>query len=236
MKYNLLVLERVSMGSIEHLLPITIALCFGILFIVIAKYKMNSTQQKTAVHIFGCLVSLTIIAFNIHIYSLGNYNINKDLPLFLCSFMALIIPLFTYYRNYLVYEILFFWIVAGTTQGVITPDIAEGFPVFDYFRYWVVHLGLLIIMFYATFVLEMRPTFKSVFKSIIALQFYILIMFTINHFLGANYTYLNSKPEAPSLLDYLGDWPYYIIITQLMIIPYFLLIYLSFYLTRRDGR
>ncbi len=235
MKCSLLALERVLIGSLEHILPIGIALCFGILFILVARYKMNSLQQKRALHIFGCLVSLTIIAYNLYIYSLGNYDISKDLPLFLCSFMALVVPFFTYSRNYLIYEILFFWVVAGTTQGIITPDIAEGFPVFDYFRYWVVHLGLLIIMFYATFVFRMRPTIKSVFRSIVALQIYTLVMYTINYFLGANYTYLNAKPEAASLLDYLGDWPYYIIVAQFIIIPYFLLIYLPFYITNKNG-
>ena len=57
-------------------------------------------------------------------------------------------------------SILFFWIIAGTLQGVITPDIVYGFPVFDYFRYWIVHLGLLITMFYATFVFNIRPKFS----------------------------------------------------------------------------
>ncbi|WP_290698864.1 hypothetical protein [Lacinutrix sp.] len=40
-----------------------------------------------------------------------------------------------------------FWIIAGTSQAVITPDISIGFPSFDYFRYWIAHLGLLIIIF-----------------------------------------------------------------------------------------
>lgn len=130
------------------------------------------------------------------------------------------------------YEILLFWIIAGTLQGVLTPDISDGFPSFDYFRYWVVHLGLLIIIFYATIVLKMRPKLKSVFKSFLALQMYILIMIAINYALNSNYFYLNEKPESASLLDYFGEWPYYIVVSQIIVIPYFLLIYLPFYLVR----
>ncbi len=224
------------MGTSQHFIPIVIALCFGVSLIYVAKHKLDDKRQKNVFHILGSFVSLTIVAFNIYLLSLGNYDVSKDLPLFLCSFMALIIPIYTYYRKYWVYEILFFWVVAGTTQGVITPDIAEGFPSFDYFRYWIVHLGLLVVMFYATFVFNDRPTFKSVFKSIIALQLYMLVMYCVNWVLGANYTYLNAKPDAPSLLDYMGDWPYYVVTAQLVIIPYFLLIYLPFFIEEKIAK
>jgi hypothetical integral membrane protein (TIGR02206 family) len=131
------------------------------------------------------------------------------------------------------YEILLFWIIAGTSQGVITPDIAEGFPSFDYFRYWTVHLGLLTIIFYATFVLKMRPKFKSVLKSFVALQAYALIMMGVNYVLNSNYSYLNRKPEVASVLDYLGEWPFYLLAMEALMLPYFLLIYLPFYLSNK---
>ncbi len=141
--------------------------------------------------------------------------------------------MFTFYRKYWMYEILVFWIIAGTLQGVITPDIPIGFPAFDYFRYWIVHLGLLIIICYATFVFNMRPKFKSIFRSFFAFQVYIVLMMIINRVLNANYFYLNEKPKSASLLDYFGEWPYYIITVQLIIVPFFLLIYLPFYVTEK---
>ena len=134
------------------------------------------------------------------------------------------------------YEILVFWIIAGTSQGVITPDILVGFPSFDYFRYWTVHLGLLTIIFYATFVFNMRPKLKSVFKSFFALQIYLTVMMLINYVLKANYFYLNEKPKSASVLDLFGEWPYYIMVAQLLLIPYFLTIYLPFYLANKKAK
>ncbi len=215
---------RVTIGSIEHLLPIVIALIFGFGLIRYARKSSNSLKQSVF-NTLGIVVAATVFIF--HSYHIGfkSYNIQTDLPLYLCSLMALIIPVFTYFKKYWMFEILLFWIIAGTLQGVITPDIAVGFPSFDYFRYWIVHLGLLIIIVYAVRVFGMRPELKSVFKSFLALQIYVLLMITVNYFLKANYFYLNQKPKSASVLDYFGEWPYYIIVCQLIIIPLFLLIY-----------
>lgn len=228
--------KRVTVGSLEHVLPILFSVLFCVFFIKYSRSKFSKEQQERALHIFGCLVSIVVLIYHLHSISLGNYNITTDLPLYLCSLIALLIPVFTYYRKFWMFEILLFWIIAGTTQGVLTPDISEGFPAFDYFRYWVVHLGLLIIIFYAIFVFKMKPIFKSVFKSFFALQLYIIFMVIINYVLSANYFYLNEKPQSASLLDYFGEWPVYIIVVQIIIIPYFLLIYLPFYLVDKNRK
>jgi hypothetical integral membrane protein (TIGR02206 family) len=228
-------IERVAIGSLEHLLPIFIAIVLGIIIIPYSKRKLSHVQQLKIFNLLGWFVSLTVATYHSYFISFGNYNVKTDLPLYLCSLIALLIPIFTYYRKYWMYEILLFWIIAGTLQGVITPDISDGFPTFDFFRYWVVHLGLLMIIFYATIVFEMRPIFKSVIKSILALQLYVVLMVLINALLDSNYFYLNRKPQSASLLDYFGEWPYYIIVTQLILIPYFLIIYLPFYLSSKKS-
>ncbi|MEZ4792953.1 MAG: TIGR02206 family membrane protein [Gelidibacter sp.] len=236
MLITLVSLHRVAIGSTEHLIPILIALIFAITVILFSKIKLSLEQQRLTFNIFGLFVSLTVAIFHLYFIFKGNYNVQTDLPLYLCSLIALLIPIFTYYRKFWMYEILVFWIIAGTLQGVITPDIADGFPTFDYFRYWVVHLGLLIIIFYATFIFGMRPTFKSIFKSILALQLYVLMMVITNKLLDANYFYLNKKPESSSLLDYFGTWPYYILVTQLILIPYFIVIYLPFCFLKKNKK
>lgn len=228
--------NRVVIGSKQHMLPIVFAVLFAVLFIKYAKRNLNQKQQNRAIHIFACVISLVVVGFHMHKISLGSYNITTDLPLYLCSLLGLVIPVFTYYRKYWMYEVLLFWIIGGTLQAVLTPDIALGFPSFDYFRYWVVHLGLLIVIFYVTYVLNMQPKLKSVFKSFFALQLYVIIMIAVNYMLDANYFYLNEKPQSASLLDYFGGWPWYILVGQIIIIPLFLLIYLPFYLAKNNQK
>ncbi|XMO85245.1 TIGR02206 family membrane protein [Algibacter sp. AS12] len=232
--YNAIFLfNRVAIGSFQHILPIVLAILFAIVFIRFAKRRLCKSQQNKALHILACFISFVVIMFHVHKMSVGDYNFSTDLPLYLCSLMGLLIPVFSYYRTFLMYEILLFWIIGGTLQAVLTPDIAVGFPSFDYFRYWIVHLGLLVVVFYATFVFNMRPTIKSVFKSVAGLLVYVILMVAANKLLNANYFYLNEKPQSASILDYFGDWPWYIIVVIFIVIPLFLLIYMPFYIVEK---
>ena len=228
--------NSVSIGSLQHIFPNVFAIGFTVWFIKYSNSNFNNIQKQKVIHYLACFVSVTIICFHLYRVFFDNYNFKTDLPLYLCSLMALLIPVFTYYRKYLMFEILVFWIIGGTLQAIITPDISDGFPSFDYFRYWIVHLGLLSIIFYFIFVFKMKPRLKSVFKSFLALQIYLILMIVLNYFLEANYFYLNEKPKSASLLDYFGEWPYYILVGQLIIIPLFLTIYLPFYLSERKSK
>ena len=215
----------------QHILISAIVIVVGTILILWAKKQTEQIQFLTG-NIIASSISLTVIFGSIlNIYK-PDFNYQEDLPLHLCSFLALVIPVLSYTRKYIYYEIFFFLILAGTLQSLITPS-DYNFLNFNFFRYWFVHSGLVLFMFYATFVYKMRPTIKSVFKSFIGMQFYMVLMFLINHLLGSNYFYTNRKPDATTLLDVFGEWPQYIFVVELIVIPFFLLIYFPFYLTRK---
>ena len=215
----------------QHILISAIVIVFGTILIFWAKKQSEQIQFLTG-NIIASSISLTVIFGSIlNIYK-PDFNYQEDLPLHLCSFLALVIPVLSYTRKYIYYEIFFFLILAGTLQSLITPS-DYNFLNFTFFRYWLVHSGLVLFMMYATFVYKMRPTIKSVFKSFIGMQFYVILMFLINYLLGSNYFYTNRKPEATTLLDVFGEWPQYIFVVELIVIPFFLLIYFPFYLTRK---
>jgi hypothetical integral membrane protein (TIGR02206 family) len=216
----------------QHMIALLFFALFGYFLIKWAK-KLSNEKQHTVATIFAFSLSITVIIWTVlKIYTRG-FDIKHDLPLHLCNFLALLLPIFTLSKKKIYFDIILFWILAGTTHAVITPDLRNGFPNFIFFKYWYVHAGLIIFVLYTTIVLQLKPNFKSVFISFIALQVYIALLFIINKLLNTNYFYTNSKPEGPTALDYLGEWPYYILTVELILIPYFLLIYLPFYLTEK---
>ena len=215
----------------QHILISAIVIVLGIILIYWAKKQSEQIQFLTG-NIIASSISLTVIFGSILNSYKQDFNYQEDLPLHLCSFLALVIPVLSFTRKFIYYEVFFFLILAGTLQSLITPS-DYNFLNFTFFRYWLVHSGLVLFMMYATFVYKMRPTIKSVFKSFIGMQFYMILMFIINYLLGSNYFYTNRKPDATTLLDVFGEWPQYIFVVELIVIPFFLLIYFPFYLTRK---
>ena len=223
LKYN----QDFEMFGNQHMIAL---LCFLLFGIVLIKWAKNITTQKQNLvgTIFAFSLSITIIIWTFLKIYLNGFDIKEDLPIHLCNLIALFLPIFSITKNKTIYEIIFFWIFAGTSHSVITPDLVNGFPNFIFFKYWYVHAGLIIFICYATIVYGFKPNLKSVFKSFLALQVYIAFMFLINSLTEANYFYTNFKPIGRSALDYLGEWPTYIFVAELIMVPYFLLFLLPF--------
>ncbi|MDB4171137.1 TIGR02206 family membrane protein [Polaribacter sp.] len=219
--------------SAQHFGVVLFLIFCGVALILWTKKQNKKTQTRTG-NLFAFSIAFTIIFGTFLKMYKGDFNYQEDLPLHLCSFLGLTAPLLSLTKKFVYYEVFFFLVMAGTLQSVITPD-EYNYLNFPFFRYWFVHTGLVIFMMYATFVYKMRPTLKSVWKSFLGMQVYMLLMFVLNYFLGSNYFYTNRKPDAATLLDLFGDWPQYVFVVELIVIPYFLLIYLPFYLTRKKA-
>ena len=215
----------------QHFWVVLIAISIGSLLILWAKKQSERIQIITG-NILAFSISFIVVFGSILNFFKTDFNYQEDLPLHLCSFLAIILPVLSYTRKYLLYEVLLFLILAGTLQSLVTPS-EYNYLNFIYFRYWFVHAGLVIFMLYATIVYGMRPTIKSVFKSFVGMQVYMVLMIILNYMIGSNYFYTNRKPDATTLLDVFGDWPYYIFVVEIIIIPFFLLIYFPFYLARK---
>ncbi len=218
--------------GIQHLVAVLFFFTCGIILIKWAK-KLPKEKQIYIEKILSYSLSFSIVLWTFLKIIDRGFDIKHDLPFQLCNFTALLLPVFTITRKKIYFEIIFFWILAGTSQAIITPDLAQGFPNYNFIKYWYVHSGLIIYVFYVTTVYQIYPTLKSVFKSFIAIQGYFLLMLIVNKMTNANYFYISRKPNSATLLDYLGDWPYYIFTAELIILPYFLLIYFPFYLTKK---
>ena len=217
------------MFGMQHLGVLLFFALAGFLLINWAN-KLPEKKQLKVGTIFAFSLSFTIVIWTLLKIYIRGFDIKEDLPFHLCNITALLMPILTLSRKKIYYEIVFFWVLAGTTHSLITPDLINGFPNFIFLKYWYVHAGLIIFILYLTIVFDLRPTFKSAIKSFIAFQGYIVLMFIVNNLIGSNYLYTNHKPKAASALDYLGEWPNYIFVIELLMIPYFLLFYLPFYL------
>ena len=158
----------------------------------------------------------------------GTYDYLNDLPLFLCDLVAVVLPFILYNKNRKWIGIVYFWAMAGTLQALLTPDLKDGFPSFYFFRYFFTHAGIVAAVLYTVVVWKIRINWKDFFSAIIYAQVYLVAIHLMNQVLGSNYSYTMQKPFGPTILDFMGPWPWYIIGGEVLMFIMFLLLMIPF--------
>jgi len=194
------------------------------------KYLTTSTQILTGI-LMGIIVTLNFLTWYVVLFASGSFDITLHLPLQLCHMGNLFILPVMFNRNRRWFDILYFWVMAGTLQAIITPDIQADFPHYWFIRYWVVHGGPVACMFYACIVYELRPTWKGLVGSFLSMNLLALCVGLVNAWIHSNYLYLNSKPKIASLLNFLGEGPWYILGLEVIGFILFIIVYLPFWFT-----
>jgi len=159
----------------------------------------------------------------------GTFDSKLHLPFHLCRFANLAIPFVMIWKKERLFQVLYFWGMSGMLQGAITPDVTHGFPHFHYFRFFIGHNGMVLVLIYAIVVFDLRPTLKGLWDSFLALNAFLVFAAIVNLILDSNYFWICGKPPTASLLDYLGPWPWYILIAEFVALLHYSVAYAPFY-------
>ncbi len=216
----------VSFGAQHWAMLLTIVL-FSILLPFFAIHFLDQAQQLYLVRAISIILALTVVLWIAIRIKLGEFDKTTDLPLDFCNLSALLMPMLMWHPTLAIHEILFFWILTGTFLASVTPYLQNGFPHFTFLKYWIVHGGLVVLTIYHTAVFDLQPEWMSVLRSFAWLNVYTLVMWIANKLVGSNYFYLLGKPPAPTLLDYFGPWPWYLLVCWGLALIFFTLIYIA---------
>lgn len=149
------------------------------------------------------------------------------LPLHLCN-IALIFAVIGTIFNFLPFLAAeFFWSI-GAVSALLTPEVRDTFPHFFNISFFSTHFYIIFTAIVNYKVFKFRPTFSSWLGSLIGINIIMACVFYINNILGTNYLYINKKPSFSSPLDYFGEWPYYVIVLEVIYIVLTLLMFLLF--------
>jgi len=190
----------------------------------------------------GRLLIVAIMVLNEigwHAWNLTNgaWNIREHLPLHATSISiwGSIVALLT--RNYRVYEVVFFIGIVGAVQALITPAAGDyGLPHYRAFQTLISHGMIIVAMAYMTTIEGFRPTWASVWKTMLVINICMVIVTGINVVLGSNYMFTLHKPATASLFDLLGPWPWYLVAAEFLAVILFSALYLPFALANRRAR
>ncbi len=215
-----------SLFGPQHQVILVLLLLGSILLPYLAKRYMNPKQQLWLARFMAASIAFWVLAYVFILMGQGKFNYKTDLPLDICNITGLALPFLMWNPKYKYHEVLYFWILAGTMQAILTPHLYQGFPNFVFIKYWWVHVGLVVYAIYITRVYGYNPKASSILKAFVSLLIYVLIIFGINAVLGSNYVYVMHKPPTASALDYLGPWPFYLIFATLIGLLFFVIMYI----------
>ena len=216
-----------------------------LLNLFLLRYKNADDETKRSVRWkLALLLLVNEIAWHYWNYAVGTWNIQTMLPLHLCSLMVWFGVVMLITKSYRIYEFMYLLGIGAAIQALATPSIGiYGFPHFFFFQYFLSHGLVITSAIYMTVIERFRPTWKSLLRVAIWTNIYAVIIYFINQYLGSNYLMLNGKPNTPSLLDLLPDWPIYILYMELIGILTIFILYLPFaikdwyakFITSRDS-
>lgn len=208
-------------------------LCAGV--VTLARRAHSQAQQH-----LGRSLALFLVIFRLAEIPLHRVYINERwetlLPLHICSVSIFLGAYVLWTRSDRVFQVVYYWVAAGTTQALVTPDLHLGFPHLHFFTYFIGHGTPVLAVAYAIGVYRLWPRLASVFTAVMATWLLMLLVTPINLALDANYLFLMKKPEGASLLDYLGPWPWYLVWSHAVGIPAFALVGLPFHVMGKQRR
>ena len=166
------------------------------------------------------------------------------LPMHLCDWAGIAGAIALIRRRPLAAELVYFWGLAGTLNGLLTPDLGQNFPHPRFFVFFALHGGVVITSFYVVIGLRLKPRPGAVWRMFAWTQLYVLAAVVVNlltrnsSVMESNYGFLLHKPVDANnpLLNALGPWPWYVIGLQGVCLTAFFLLNLPFWLARRKAQ
>ncbi len=226
---------RFSFFGFSHVLVLALSAAIVVVLIMVARKYPGSRAERICTLMAAAIPLAGVIFRNVYRWWTDQLTLIYDLPMQLCDWAYTAVILALILRRQWIYEIAYFWGLAGTLQALITPDLAWDFPHQKFIQFFLIHAGIVMGVFYLTLGLRFAPRPGSVWRVGLVSQLFFAAAMLTNYLTGANYGYLMEKPQGGSILDYLGPWPWYLLGLELLGLISFLIYYSPFYFARRLG-
>jgi hypothetical integral membrane protein (TIGR02206 family) len=178
----------------------------------------------------GAVLVGWFLAYPVVVLSQGNYELDFDLPLHLTDAVTVVAAVALWTRRPLTFELTWFWGLTASLLAILTPDLGadDRFPSFFYWHYFVTHGGVVVAAVFLGVGLGLSARPGAVGRIFLATLAWAAVAALGNLLTGGNYMFFREKPDAATLLDYMGPWPWYIGTAALLALALFALLDLPF--------
>lgn len=205
---------------------------FAICLIAPAKLIPGEKGKRYVNRILTAVILIIGIINIVYKISFSSFDLKYDLPLNLCDLSLIWIILTLLSKHQYFFELSYFWGLGGAIHALLTPDLIAlevNFPVVLF----LLNHGLVIAAaIYLCIGLNMKPNPWTWLRIPAFTQLYLILVGLVNIVLNSNYSYLGHKPQHPSVMDYFGPWPIYIIWLEVFGLLTMVLLFLPFWISK----
>jgi hypothetical integral membrane protein (TIGR02206 family) len=200
--------------------------------VAIGRFGQRKHARIAEITLAVVLVAQWPLSYWMHLRN-GTLGPDNRLPCHLCDFAAMsgVLALLTHRRFFV--ELVYFWGMAGTLQGLITPALTLNWPHPRFVLIFIAHSGVVIAALYCVAGLRIAPRPQAKWMAFLLLIPFAAVAGTVDWLTNANYGFLCRKPDTASLYDFLGLWPWYVGASSLVGLAFFFLLDLPFMRQRR---
>jgi hypothetical integral membrane protein (TIGR02206 family) len=192
--------------------------------------------RSVLVRIVLCITLVaTMVAFLVIEGQRGTLTPTDFLPLHLSDFAVFLAIFSLVTLRQRAAELLYFLSFAEAL-AIVTPDVHHALPHLRTIVFFVLHGATLVAGMFLTFGERLMPEKGAVIRTLLFLNLYAAFAAVVNALLGTNFLYLRRKPAHASPLDWMGSWPWYLVVTEAVAVVLFLLADLPFRWKRRNVR
>jgi hypothetical integral membrane protein (TIGR02206 family) len=159
----------------------------------------------------GFVLLADAVSYTIAVAVNGTWSPKTSLPLALCNVGVVVAAMACWWRSALLVELTYFWGLAGTLQGIVTPDLNVGYPHLVFFQYVAGHLGIVMAALFLVVGMRIVPRPCAVLHVFAITVVYTALVGLGDAITGANYMFLRQPPGEWTLLRLLGPWPWYLL-------------------------
>lgn len=213
---NLPGVEPFVLFSPSHLVVLAVSVYLFIHIPFLIYQNRTAAWVDSFCKILGMVLIVNEWGWLIYKYNIGGFSWAEYLPLELCTINAYLLGYLLIFKpRFAIFEVVYFWGLAGTVQGLITPRLFAAFPHYLYWEYFITHTGIILAVLVLVFWYRWQVTWQSLWRSFFWLQVAALFNLVVDFTFEVNYMLMRELPGVPSILDFFGEWPWYIFACEL---------------------
>ncbi len=198
--------ERFHAFGAQHFTLLTLFLVGCVVLVTVGRRRGDDEK-------FRRILAMAIPCFTVPLQLAqlrpSDFDLATSLPVNLCDIAWVVASFALWTRRPWAVALTYYWGLTLSTQGIITPDLAHGFPAWRFFGFWGLHLLIVWAAVYLTAAGNL-PSWRGYRTTLVVTAAWAVAAMMFNAAVGSNYGYLNAKPRNASALDLLGPWPLYV--------------------------